>query len=180
MSLLSKGITGLSGLVIDSDKDWLGHLIKNLGAAVDSNDAVRKTQAILQSVMTNKGDIVYRGDSEAERLAARYGVGYNFLHMKNSGQFEPEWVDIQDLIVYLTGAVNRMIVPPTLIILAPVLSMVIAEDHSGGGFVDVRTLSLPEPAISINTAEEHTGGGQETSPALNVPVLSIGVTAQLV
>ena len=180
MSLLSKGITGLSGLVIDSDKDWLGHLIKNLGAAVDSNDAVRKTQAILQSVMTNKGDIVYRGDSEAERLAARYGVGYNFLHMKNSGQFEPEWVDIQDLIVYLTGAVNRMIIPPTLIILAPVLSMVIAEDHSGGGFVDVRTLSLPEPAISINTAEEHTGGGQETSPALNVPVLSIGVTAQLV
>jgi hypothetical protein len=180
MSLLSKGITGLSGLVIDSDKDWLGHLIKNLGAAVDSNDAVRKTQAILQSVMTNKGDIVYRGDSEAVGLAARYGVGYNFLHMKNSGQFEPEWVDIQDLIVYLTGAVNRMIIPPTLIILAPVLSMVIDEDHSGGGFVDVRTLSLPEPAISINTAEEHTGGGQETSPALNVPVLSIGVTAQLV
>jgi hypothetical protein len=72
MSLLSKGITGLSGLVIDSDKDWLGHLIKNLGAAVDSNDAVRKTQAILQSVMTNKGDIVYRGDSEAGSEVRRW------------------------------------------------------------------------------------------------------------
>ena len=43
-----------------------------------------------------------------------------------------------------------------------------------------RTLPLPEPAISINTTEEHTGGGQETSPALNMPVPSIGVTAQLV
>jgi hypothetical protein len=180
VSLLSKGTNRLSQLDIDVSKDWAGQLIKNLGAAVDSNDAVRKTQAILQSVMTNKGDFVYRGDSEAVRLAAKYGVGYNFLHMKNSGQLEPEWVDIQDLIVYLTGAVNRMIVPPALIILSPVLSLAIAEDHSGGGFVDVRTLPLPGPVISINTAEEHTGGGQDTSPALNMPVPSIGVTAQLV
>jgi len=31
----------LSGLTIDVDKDWLGHVIKNLGAPVDAGDAVR-------------------------------------------------------------------------------------------------------------------------------------------
>jgi len=33
----------LKDLVIDVDKDWGGHLIKNLGAPVDPNDAARKT-----------------------------------------------------------------------------------------------------------------------------------------
>lgn len=180
MSLLSKGINRLSQLEVDVSKDWAGRLIKNLGAAVDDSDAVRKAQAILQSAMTGRGDILYRGDSEAIRLGASYGNGYNFLHVKNSGQLEPEWLDIQDLIVYLTGALNRMIVPPNLLVLAPVLSMAIAEDHSGGGFIDARTLTMPEPAISIATAEEHSGGGQEALPVLNTPVASIGVTAELV
>jgi hypothetical protein len=180
MSLLSKGANRLSQLEIDVSKDWAGRLIKNLGDAVDSNDAVKKAQAILQSVMTGRGDILYRGDSEAARLAPSYGVGYNFLHMKNSGQFEPEWLDIQSLIIYLTGAVNRVIVPPSLIVLAPMLSMAIAEDHSGGGFTDSRSLSIPGPGITLNTAEEHTGGGQESTPVLTMPVATIGVTAQLV
>jgi len=180
MSLLSKGINRLSQLEIDVTKDWAGHLIKNLGAAVDGNDAVRRAQAILQSVMTNRGDILYRGNGEAVRLGGSYGVGYNFLHMKNSGQLEPEWLDIQDLIVYLTGAVNRIIVPPTLLILAPALSMAIAEDHSGGAFAEAQTLVLAEPAISVAATEEHSGGGQEELPVLNAPVPSIRVNAQLV
>ncbi|MCF7634622.1 MAG: hypothetical protein LLF82_000086 [Dehalococcoides mccartyi] len=180
MSLLSKGANRLSQLEIDVSKDWAGRLIKNLGDAVDSNDAVKKAQAILQPVMTGRGDILYRGDSEAVRLAPSYGVGYNFLHMKNSGQFEPEWLDIQSLIIYLTGAVNRVIVLPSLIILAPALSMGIAEDHSGGGFVDSQSLSMPGPEITLNTTEEHTGGGQDTTPVLTMPVATIGVMAQLV
>ena len=36
-------IPKLSQLVIDVDKDWLGHVIKNLGAPVDPNDALRLT-----------------------------------------------------------------------------------------------------------------------------------------
>lgn len=180
MSLLSKGINKLSQLEIDISKDWAGQLIKNLQAAVDDNDAVRKSQVILQSVMTNRGDLIYRSNSQAMKLAGNYGVGYNFLHMKNSGQLEPEWLDIQELIVYLTGALNRMIVPPTLQILTPALSMAIAEDHSGGGFMDSQSLLSPEPVISINSAEEHSGGGQETMPALTISVPSISVTAQLV
>jgi|Deesub1362A_J573_1020465.scaffolds.fasta_scaffold00761_33 hypothetical protein len=42
---LSKlGIKKLSELIIDASKDWGGYLIKNLGAPVDSNDALRKTE----------------------------------------------------------------------------------------------------------------------------------------
>ena len=111
MSFLSKGINKLSQIDIDVNKDWAGRLIKNLGAAVDSNDAVIKAQAILQSVMTSKGDIIYRGNNEAASLRGNYGVGYNFLHMKSGGQMEPEWLDIQDLIIYLTGALNRQVRP---------------------------------------------------------------------
>jgi hypothetical protein len=156
VSLLSKRINKLSQLDIDISKDWAGQLIKNLQAAVDDNDAVRKSQVVLQSVMTHRGDLIYRGNSQAMKLAGSYGVGYNFLHMKNSGQLEPEWLDIQELIVYLTGALNRMIVPPTLQILAPTLTMAGAEDHSGGGFWDSQSLSLPEPVILVNTTEEHS------------------------
>jgi len=39
----SLGISKLSELVIDTDKDWGGYVIKNLGAPVDPNDAARKT-----------------------------------------------------------------------------------------------------------------------------------------
>jgi hypothetical protein len=75
--------------------------------------------------------------------------------MKNSGQFDPEWLDIQSLIIYLTGAVNRVIVPPSLIILVPALSMDIAEDHSGGGFTDSGSLSIPGPGITSYNRSTH-------------------------
>jgi len=37
------GVTKLSQLIIDVDKDWKGHVIKNLGAPVDPYDSLRKT-----------------------------------------------------------------------------------------------------------------------------------------
>ena len=59
MSLLTRGVTGLSGLVVDSDKNWLGHLIKNLGAPADDGDALRKQDAVLRSLLTQAGQIIY-------------------------------------------------------------------------------------------------------------------------
>lgn len=153
MSLLTKaGITKLSELSIDVSKDWATYLIKNIGAAVDDNDAVRKAQAILQESMSQQGDIIYRGADNAVRLAPNYGVGYNFLHAKNTGVDEPEWLDIQDIVAYLTGAVNRMIAPSTLVIPTPGVSLAIAEDHSGGGFTFDKTLIIPTPSIGVPTA----------------------------
>ena len=142
------GITKLSELEVDVSKDWGAKLIKNIGAAVDDNDAVRKVQAILQAVMTGHGDILYRGDSEALRLAAEYGIGYNFLHMTNTGDLAPEWLDIQDIIRYMTGAVNVMVAPPTLRIPQPVLSVVVAAASSPPGRTATPSLSIPAPSIS--------------------------------
>lgn len=180
MSLLTKGINKLSGLEIDADKDWGGRPIKNLGPAVDGSDALVKSQGILQSIMTGRGDIIYRGNSEAVRLGASYGAGYNFLHLKNAGQMELEWLDIQELVSYLTGAKNRIIAIPDLIIPSLFTGVTIAEDHFGGGFMDSQILSLPEPTVSIDATEDHSGGEQAASPALDIPVPSISATAQLV
>jgi hypothetical protein len=132
MSLLTKaGITKLSELEIDAAPD--------------------KTKDILELLLTQRGDVLYR-DTEAARLAAEYGVGYNFLHAKNTGVDQPEWLDIQDVIAYLTGAVNRMIAPPTLLIPAPSLSFEVAEEHSGGGYLEQKTLDVPVSSITAATA----------------------------
>lgn len=146
MSLLMKGgISNLSELGIDVSKDWGAHLIKNLGAAVDPNDAVRRVQAILQSVMTTKGDILYRNASEATRLPLNYGIGYNVLHALDAGVGLPEWFDIEDLIIYLSGAVNRAVALPILQVPVPAIGLVAAEDHSGGGFTATPNLVIPTP-----------------------------------
>jgi len=146
------GITKLSELTIDTSKDWGAFLIKNLGVAVDDADAVRKVQAILESLLTTQGDTLYRGASKAEKLGGNYGMGYNFLHCANTGLLRPEWGDIEDLIIYLSGAVNRAVALPSLAIPVPVISLVVAEDHSGGGHpVAPDALSIPLPIISVPT-----------------------------
>ncbi|GAI55244.1 unnamed protein product, partial [marine sediment metagenome] len=68
------GITKLSELTIDA--------------------APGKAKDIAELILTTQGDVLYR-DPEAARLAADYGVGYNFIHALNTGVDQPEWLDIQ-------------------------------------------------------------------------------------
>jgi hypothetical protein len=142
------GITKLSQLQIDANKDWQAKEIQNLKAIVAG--------------MT-KGDMVYRGDSVLQKLALNYGTGWNFLHALDTGIGQPEWKDIQALIIYLTGAVNRWISLPMLTIpVPPSISVVVAEDHSGGGFTVMPLLTIPEPSIgegTATTAPLAVGGG---------------------
>jgi len=42
--LIIEGVTKLSQLEIDVNKDWGGYVIKNLGSPVDPNDSLRKTE----------------------------------------------------------------------------------------------------------------------------------------
>ena len=141
MSWLIKGGTGigkLSELTIDADKDWQQREISNL-------------KAVAEGMV--QGDITYRGADVLERLPADYGVGYNFLHVKNSGQLEPEWMDIQDLVAYLTGAVNRMVALPALMIPQPEISLTLNEGHSFGlGAVPSLAIVLPAVAMAAATA----------------------------
>lgn len=136
MSLLTKaGISKLSELDIDA--------------------APAQAKDIVELILTTRGDILYR-NMEAARLAPDYGDGYNFLKAQNTGHDQPCWVDIQSLVIYLTGAVNRMIWPPALMIPTPDIAMAIAEDHSGGGHAASPELTMPIPAISEPTAEKTT------------------------
>ncbi|MBA7691166.1 hypothetical protein ES703_99706 [subsurface metagenome] len=125
------GITSLSELIIDAAPD--------------------KAKDIAELLLTTRGDILWRA-LEVERLAGDYGVGFNVLHMLNTGQLALEWKDIQDWIIYLTGAVNRMITLPTLVIPIPGVSLEVTEDHSGGGQTVAKELTIPVPSIEIATA----------------------------
>jgi len=128
MSLLTKaGISKLSELEIDA--------------------APAQAKDIVELILTDRGDILYR-NVEATKLTADYGGGYNFLKVQNTGHDQPCWIDLQDLIIYLTGAINRMIAPPTLSIPTPDISLAVAEDHSGGGHTASKALTTPTPSIS--------------------------------
>ncbi|MBA7471051.1 hypothetical protein ES707_06345 [subsurface metagenome] len=122
------GITKLSELIIDA--------------------APGKAKDIAELILTAQGDVLYR-NAEAARLAADYGVGYNFLHAQNTGVDQPEWEDIQGIVAYMTGAVNVMAAPLTLVIPQPPdISAVVAEDHSGGGHVAGEALTITAPSIA--------------------------------
>lgn len=133
----------LRELRIDVDKEWVDEKGQPRG--------VTKLKEIAAAMA--QGGIAFRGHSVLEKLAANYGIGYSFLHAKNTGIDEPEWMDIQGLIAYITGGVNRMIAPPTLQIPTPAISLVVAEDHSGGGHaVTPPALAIPVPSVGIATA----------------------------
>ena len=157
MSLLLKGVAKLSQLDIDADKDWQGFGITNLkevAPAMGHGDLVVKT--------TSTPILI--------KLPPFYGAGQHFLHCKSvgGGKYEPEWKDIQDLIAYMTGGLNRVITPPTLDIPAPILGIGVAEDHSGGGHVGEKTLGILAPSIGLATATA-PGGGVTSAQVLTVP-----------
>ncbi len=127
MSLLTKaGISKLSELDIDAAPD--------------------KAKDIAELILTTQGDVLYRA-ADAERLAGEYGIGMNFLHMTNSGLFVPAWKDMQTEIVYITGAVNRVIYPPILAVVVADLSLAAAEDDSGGA----NPTAIPSLAVPVAT-----------------------------
>lgn len=125
------GITKLSELEIDA--------------------APGKAKDINELILTAQGDMLYR-NAEAAGLPGDYGIGYNFLHMANTGQLTPEWYDIIDLIAYLTGAVNRVIALPTLAIPIPDLSVVAAQASSPPGKTATPSLTIPVPTVEEATA----------------------------
>jgi len=176
MSLLTKatgGIKKLSEMEIDVSKDWAGYLLKNIGAAVDDTDALRSAQAVLQAVMTTKGDTLYRGDLEAERLVPDLGKGYNFLRSRGPG-LSPVWQDIESLIQFMTGAVNRAIAFD-LAIPVPSVSQVSGRASNPPGKTAALPLSVPEPSVGITTGVG-AGGGVGAVPSLGIPAPAVSMS----
>lgn len=89
MSLLTKGVTRLSELGVDVDKDWLGHLIKNLGEPVDDGDALRRQDAVLRSILTQTGQMVY-ASAPGTPTALAPETGDKFLKTGTP----PSWADV--------------------------------------------------------------------------------------
>jgi len=151
MSLLTRGINKLSQLGIDTDKDWQTREIANL-RAVAANMA--------------HGDVIFRGGSILERLTADAGKGYSFLRSRGPG-LSPAWQDIESLVQYMTGAVNRA-AAFDLSIPSPSVSQVSQQTSSPPGRVATGVLSPPEPVITID-ALTGPGGAVDSSPLLDIP-----------
>ncbi|MDD5537412.1 MAG: hypothetical protein PHF12_00420 [Candidatus Omnitrophica bacterium] len=176
MSLLTRGTNKLSQLEIDVSKDWAGHLIKNIGPAAENADALRKVEAVLQTAMATKGDILFRGDSEAERLIPDAGKGYSFLRSRGAG-LSPVWQDIESLIQFMTGAVNRaaafdLSIPP------PAVSQVTQQASNPPGRVATSVLSPPEPEVTVDLLTG-PGGAVTSSPTLDVPTPGVSEQAAI-
>ena len=127
MSLLlkPKGVRRLSELEIDADKDWAGKGISNL-----------KELALSMA----QGDVNFRGAAVIEKLAA--GIAGQYLKTQGLNQ-PPVWDDIPgnrfERLLFLT-------VP-----FPPLVSVNVAEDHSGGGQQIDRSLIIPSPpAVSMS------------------------------
>ena len=159
MSLLIKGITRLSELDIDADKDWQAKGITNLKAVAEA---------------MAHGDIAFRGAGVLERLEADAGKGYNFLRSRGPG-LSPVWEDIESLVQYMTGAANRA-VAVDLAIPTPAISQVGQQASSPPGRAAAPVLSVPEPSVSM-AAGVGPGGGVGATPSLSIP--APGISRQL-
>lgn len=136
-------IPTLRELRIDVDKEW-----------VDPDGQPRGITKLKEiAAAMAQGGIAYRGPDILEKLVANYGVGYNFLHARNTGIDEPEWMDIQGIIGYITGGVNRMIAPPTLVIPTPSISQVTEQHSSPPGKTITPSLSITVPSIDVVAGE---------------------------
>ncbi|MDD4986911.1 MAG: hypothetical protein PHQ43_14280 [Dehalococcoidales bacterium] len=158
MSLLLRGVARLSQLEIDADKNWQSREIINL-----------KTIAGAMGY----GDIVFRGADVLERLMADAGKGYNFLRSRGPG-LSPVWQDIESLIQFMTGAVNRA-AAFDLSIPSPYVSQVTQQASSPPGRVATGVLSPPEPEVTVDVLTA-PGGAVVSSPSLDVP--TPGVSGQ--
>jgi len=96
--------------------------------------------------LASKGALLSRDDSATKAVPSSYGVGWNYLHTEGDNSLG--FKDIQDLITYITGGLNRWVVAPTKIIPIPSISRTVAENHSGGGSTSTKSASVPTPAVS--------------------------------
>ena len=155
MSLLLKGVARLSQLEIDTDKDWQAKEMTNL-----------KTIAGAMS----HGDIAFRGAGILEKLMADAGKGYSFLRSRGPG-LSPVWQDIESLIQYMTGAVNRA-AAFDLSIQSAAVSQVTQQASSPPGRMAVGVLSPPEPVLTMDIITG-PGGAVASTPLLDVPTLEV-------
>ena len=109
------------------------------------------------------------------------GAGFNFLRVSQlGGNLFVQWVDVQGLIIALTGAVNRLITPPELLLPAPFASQVTAVASSPPGLTATPAVSSPTPSPGALAVVDASGGGVSSTPTLSAPVPAVSASAVLV
>jgi hypothetical protein len=161
MSLLIKvsagvpGITKLSELEIDADKDWQAKGITNLKAVAQAME---------------HGDVVYRGAGVLEKLTADAGKGYNFLRSRGPGM-APVWQDIESLVQYMTAALNRAIAVDLAMPMLAV-SQAVQQASSPPGRLGTASAEIALPGVVLDMATG-PGGGVTSVGTLAVPAPSV-------
>lgn len=125
MGFSPKGITSLSELGIDVSKDWGTYLIKNIGDAVDAQDAVAYHQL---------GDCFE--DFQAWFTGELERVMHDALDL------------IEAMIDYKMGGLLVWVMF-WLTIPAPEISQVTEQHSSPPGRTATPSLAIPEPAVSV-------------------------------
>ena len=152
---MTKGITKLSQLEVDADKDWRAREISNLKAVAEA---------------MSHGDIAFRGMDVIEKLTADAGKGYSFLRSRGPG-LSPIWQDIESIIQYMTGAQNRA-AAIDLALPVPVVAQTTVQASSPPGRMAGPLLGMPQPVIAAETLTG-PGGATLATPSLAVPAPQI-------
>ena len=132
---------------------------------------------VRQRVMSTKGDIIYRGNEEAIRLAGDAGVGYNFL--RSLGTQGVEWYDLQELIANISGGTNRNIAF-TLTVPKPTIDAPTAVAASATAKTAAKSLTVPTPTIGVPTVVATTATAKTATADLTVMIPTISVAAEIV
>ena len=110
-------------------------------------------------------------------VAPDAGSGYMFLRSRGEC-LAPEWVDIVDIIIAITGAVN-VIFGVFLQIPLPIIAMTTAASLAAAASENPSLLSIPVPAI-VDSSVVSLAAAANENPNLSVPVPTIAVTTQVI
>ncbi|MCP4707646.1 MAG: hypothetical protein GY869_03390 [Planctomycetes bacterium] len=115
-------------------------------AAAASVDVEAQVVAMMQAA----GYLLTTDGVNAVAVGSEYGVGQNFLHMSADGY--PRWMDVQTLVEYVSGGLNRWAVaqlPPMPIPTGTALTP-IATDHEP--LTPTEAYSIPVASCTLTSA----------------------------
>ncbi len=108
--------------------------------------------AILQSLLTVFGQVIYKGNEVAEALNPNAGYGNNFLKSRGEGM-TPIWDNVEETIYYMTGAKNRLI---------------------------FEWMVTPSPSMSYSAVARADPPSRQPAPSLDLPFATTDIEAVLV
>lgn len=118
------------------------------------------------TVVGSHGDMLYQRPSGLGAVPATLGSGFMVMASRGKG-FPPEMIDIQALIVFITGALNVARLVAFSVVIPTLLGSGAASAGTGGSFLKSQSVVLPALAGSGSV----TVVGRSTNSTAQVVVL---------